>query len=159
MCSSDLVVPMLPEALSNELCSLKPKVPRPVMACFMKLDKEGRLVSHRFGRALMRSAARLTYEQAQNSIDGLPDAATAELRSTVIEPLYAAYRALARARQARGVLDLDLEERKVTIDPQGRIERIVPRARHDSHRLIEEFMVLANVCAADRKSTRLNSSH
>ena len=150
----DRVVPMLPERLSNDLCSLRPHEDRPTMAVEIWIDKDGQKKRHRFMRAVMCSAARLTYEQAQNAVDGLPNGAPVELQNTVIEPLYAAYRALFRARQARGVLDLDLEERKVTIDAQGRIERIVPRARLDSHRLIEEFMVLANVCAAESLEER-----
>ena len=145
----DRVVPMLPEALSNELCSLKPKVPRPVMACFMRLDKEGRLLEHRFSRALMRSAARLTYEQVQNARDGRPDDTTGPLMERVIEPLYGAYRALAKARERRGTLDLDIPERRVFLGPDGDVLAIRMRARFDSHRLIEEFMIAANVAAAE----------
>ena len=145
----DRVVPMLPEALSNELCSLKPKVPRPVMACFMKLDKEGRLVSHRFSRALIRSAARLTYEQVQNAKDGRPDDTTGPLMATVIEPLYGAYRALSKAREKRGTLDLDIPERRVYLGPDGDVLAIRMRSRFDSHKLIEEFMIAANVAAAE----------
>ena len=150
----DRVVPMLPEALSNELCSLKPKVPRPVMACFMKIDKEGRLVSHRFSRALMRSAARLTYEQVQNARDGRPDDTTGPLMEQVIEPLYGAYRALAKAREKRGTLDLDIPERRVFLGPDGNVVAIRSRSRFDSHRLIEEFMIAANVAAAETLETK-----
>jgi ribonuclease R len=145
----DRVVPMLPEALSNELCSLKPKVPRPVMACFMTIDKEGRLQNHRFSRALMRSAARLTYEQVQNARDGRPDDTAGPLMDRVIEPLYGAYRALAKARQKRGTLDLDIPERRVFLGPDGDVLAIRARSRFDSHRLIEEFMIAANVAAAE----------
>ncbi|MBM3548062.1 MAG: ribonuclease R [Alphaproteobacteria bacterium] len=145
----DRVVPMLPEALSNELCSLKPKVPRPVMACFMRIDKEGRLIEHRFSRALMRSAARLTYEQVQNARDGRPDDTTGPLMERVIEPLYGAYRALIKAREKRGTLDLDIPERRVFLGPDGDVLAIRMRARFDSHRLIEEFMIAANVAAAE----------
>ena len=145
----DRVVPMLPEALSNELCSLKPTVPRPVMAAFMSIDKEGRLKSHRFARALMRSAARLTYEQVQNARDGRPDETTGPLMESAIEPLYGAFRALARAREKRGTLDLDIPERRVFLGPDGNVLAIRSRSRFDSHRLIEEFMISANVAAAE----------
>ena len=92
--------------------------------------------------------------RSQNSADGHPNGAPPELQKTVIEPLYAAYRALAHARRQRGTLDLDLEERKVVLDARGRIERVTVRARYDSHRLIEEFMILANVCAAESLEER-----
>jgi len=145
----DRVVPMLPERLSNDLCSLRPDEDRPTLAVHMWIDAHGHKRRHRFTRAMIRSAARLTYDQAQASADRRPRGAPEALRAPVIEPLYAAYRALSHARGKRGTLELDLEERKVELDPNGRIERIVPRARHDSHRLIEEFMILANVCAAE----------
>ena len=150
----DRVVPMLPERLSNDLCSLRPDEDRPALAVHIWIDAHGRKRRHRFVRAMMRSAARLTYEQAQASADRRPDGAPETLRQAVIEPLYAAYHALARARRQRGTLELDLEERKVVLDEHGRIDRIVPRARHDSHRLIEEFMILANVCAAESLEER-----
>jgi len=144
----DRVVPMLPEALSNELCSLKPGVPRGCLAVEMRIDRSGTLVSHRFVRGLMRSAARLTYEQVQKAADGEPDEATGPLLETVVRPLYGAYAALAKARTRRGTLDLDLPERQVRLDAEGRVAEIAVRARFDSHRLIEEFMILANVAAA-----------
>ena len=139
----DRVVPMLPEALSNGWCSLRPNEDRGCLFVEMRVDAAGRKTAHRFGRGLMRSAARLTYEQVQDAHDrgddlGLP-----------IAPLYAAFRALLAARQARGTLDLDLPERKVTLDDNGQVLAITPRPRLDSHRLIEEFMVLANVAAAE----------
>ena len=139
----DRVVPMLPEALSNGWCSLRPNEERGCLFVEMRVDAAGRKTAHRFGRGLMRSAARLTYEQVQDAQDqgddlGLP-----------IPALYAAFRALLAARQARGTLDLDLPERKVTLDDSGNVLAITPRPRLDSHRLIEEFMVLANVAAAE----------
>ncbi len=139
----DRVVPMLPEALSNGWCSLRPDEDRGCLFVEMRVDASGRKTAHRFGRGLMRSVARLTYEQVQDANDqgndlGLP-----------IPALYAAFRALLAARQARGTLDLDLPERKVTLDDDGRVLAIIPRPRLDSHRLIEEFMVLANVAAAE----------
>jgi ribonuclease R len=140
----DRVVPMLPEALSNGWCSLKPNEERGCLFVEMRVDASGRKTGHRFGRGLMRSAARLTYEQVQDAADtdadlGLP-----------IPALYAAFRALLGARQARGTLDLDLPERRVMLDDAGRVAAITPRPRLDSHRLIEEFMVLANVSAAEQ---------
>ena len=145
----DRVVPMLPEALSNELCSLKPKQERACLAVEMIIDRDGNKRSHRFMRGLMRSAARLTYDQVQRAHDGAPDEPAGPLRETVIAPLYAAYEAVMTARRARGTLDLDLPERRVYLNGEGRIERIVPRQRLDSHRLIEEFMIAANVAAAE----------
>ncbi len=145
----DRVVPMLPEALSNGWCSLRPQEERGCLFAEMQIDAAGRKTAHRFGRGLMRSAARLTYTQVQDAHDagldlGLPG---------VIPPLYAAFRALLAARQARGTLDLDLPERKVVLD-EGRVVSVAPRPRLDSHKLIEEFMVLANVAAAEELEGR-----
>jgi ribonuclease R len=145
----DRVVPMLPEALSNELCSLKPDVERACLAVHMWLDKDGRKLRHRFVRGLMRSVARLTYEQVQKAADGRPDAATKPLADGVIRPLYGAYGALDRERRKRGTLELDLPELRVVIGGDGHVEGIAPRARLDSHKLIEEFMIAANVAAAE----------
>jgi ribonuclease R len=135
----DRVVPMLPEALSNGWCSLKPDEDRGCMFVEMHIDGDGQKLSHRFGRGLMRSAARLTYEQVQAAHD-------ADNRQ--FAALYTAYRALLAARNKRGTLDLDLPERKVELTPDGKIAKISPRPRLDSHRLIEAFMILANVSAA-----------
>ena len=145
----DRVVPMLPEALSNELCSLKPAVERACMAVHLTIDGEGRLVEHRFVRGLMRSAARLTYEQVQRARDGNPDETTGPLLKPVIAPLYGIFQLLDRARQKRGALELDLPERRVVLGDDGKVARIEPRARLDSHKLIEELMILANVAAAE----------
>jgi ribonuclease R len=145
----DRVVPMLPEALSNELCSLKPELPRACLAVHMWLDAGGRKIRHRFVRGLMRSAARLTYEQIQAARDGSPDATTRKLLDDVVAPLYGAFAALVKARAERGTLDLDLPERRVVLDETGRVARIERRQRLDSHRLIEEFMIAANVAAAE----------
>ena len=146
----DRVVPMLPEALSNGWCSLKPDEERPCMAVHMWIDAEGNKLKHKFVRGLMRSAARLTYERVQAALDGTPDEGTAPLLEPVLKPLYNAWKALFKAREARGVLDLDLPERKVVIGADGRIEKVVPRPRYDSHKLIEDFMIAANVCAAEQ---------
>ncbi|MGE5504780.1 MAG: ribonuclease R [Actinomycetota bacterium] len=145
----DRVVPMLPEQLSNGWCSLKPNEERPCMAAEFWIDKDGNKLRHRFLRGLMRSAARLTYEQVQNARDGNPDETTGPLVGPVLTPLYGAWAALFEARKARGVLELDLPERKVVIDEAGKVVSIQPRARYDSHRLIEDFMIQANVCAAE----------
>ncbi len=144
----DRVVPMLPEALSNHWCSLVPHQDRPVLVAEMWIDGAGHLKRHRFHRALIRSAARLTYDRIQRAQDGWPDAEIAPLMNDVVRPLYAAFRVLLAAREQRGALDLDLPERKVTLGDDGRIAEIGTRERLDSHRLIEEFMVLANVAAA-----------
>jgi ribonuclease R len=145
----DRVVPMLPEALSNGLCSLKPHEPRACLAFHLWIDAKGRLIRHRLVRGLMRSAARLTYEQVQAAIDGAPDDTTGPLVEPVLRPLYGAFAALLKARSERGTLELDLPERKVLLDDQGRVTAIVARTRLDSHRLIEEFMIAANVAAAE----------
>ena len=144
----DRVVPMLPEALSNGWCSLKPAEERPCMVAHLWIDADGRLLRHRFERALMRSAARLTYEQVQAARDGRPDETTAPLAETVLAPLYGAFAALLKDRLARGVLELDVAERRVIIE-NGHVVDIRPRLRLDSHRLIEEFMITANVAAAE----------
>ena len=135
----DRVVPMLPEQLSNGWCSLRPGEDRGCLFVEMHIDEHGRKTAHRFGRALMRSAARRTYTEVQQAHDG---------HDPAVAPLYAAFRRLLAARQARGTLDLDLPERQVVL-VDGRVDSIVPRPRLDSHRLIEEFMILANVAAAE----------
>ena len=145
----DRVVPMLPERLSNDLCSLRPREDRPVLAVHIWIDAHGAKRRHRFVRGMMHSAARLTYDEAQEAADGVPGKVPSALKTRVIDPLFAAYRALSQARRARGTLDLDLEELKVVLDTQGKVEKIEPRQRYDSHRLIEEFMIAANVCAAE----------
>jgi len=197
----DRVVPMLPEALSNGWCSLKPNEVRGCLFVEIRIDAEGNKLAHRFGRGLMRSAARLTYTQVQEIADReegqgalppgpplgpqAPSPATlgqqgfrvdppalplqssgvwglrpqrgpgaAPLAFLPIRELYAAFRALLSARIRRGTLDLDLPERKVVLNDAGKVVEIAPRPRLDSHRLIEEFMVLANVCAAEELERR-----
>ena len=145
----DRVVPMLPEQLSNDLCSLRPNEDRACMAVHMWIDKAGRLKRHKFVRGLMRSAARLIYEQVQAARDGNPDDVTGPLLDPVIAPLYGAYQVLLRGRAARGTLELEIPERQVILGEDGHIDRILPRLRLDSHKLIEEFMILANVAAAE----------
>jgi ribonuclease R len=136
----DRVVPMLPEALSNGWCSLKPQEDRGCLFVEMFVDAAGHKKSHKFGRGLMRSAARKTYEDVQAEHDADP---------VNHRHLYAAFAALAAARTERGTLELDLPERKVELTPEGAVASIEPRLRLASHKLIEEFMILANVCAAE----------
>src|SRR5262245_7194419 len=150
----DRVVPMLPEALSNHWCSLVPNQDRPVLVAEMWIDGQGHLKRHRFHRAMMRSAARLTYTRVQRAMDGMPDAEIAPLMETAIRPLYGAFKVLLAAREKRGALDIDLPERQVRLGRDGRIAEIGVRERLDSHRLIEEFMVLANVAAAQALEQR-----
>jgi ribonuclease R len=145
----DRVLPMLPEALSNGLCSLRPDEDRACLAVHLWYDRQGRKLRHRFIRGLMRSRARLTYEQVQAAVDGAPDATTTPLLDGVIRPLYGAHAALAKARRKRGTLDLDLPEAEVRLGPDGRPAAIIMRPRLDCHRLIEEFMIGANVAAAE----------
>jgi ribonuclease R len=145
----DRVVPMLPEQISNDLCSLRPGVDRAALALRMVIGADGRKRSHSFHRVLMRSAAKLHYAQAQNAAEGLTDETTDPIRDGIIEPLYAAYRAIKKARDERSPLDLDLPERKILLKEDGSIDRVITPARLDAHRLIEEFMILANVAAAE----------
>ena len=145
----DRVVPMLPEVLSNGWCSLKPHEDRSVLAVHMWIGADGRLIRHHFVRGLMRSIARLTYTQVQNAHEGRPDDMTRPLIDSVIKPLYGAYRSLADARAKRGTLELDLTERQILVDRDGRIVGVAKRSRYDSHKLIEEFMISANVAAAE----------
>ncbi len=145
----DRVVPMLPERISNDLCSLRPNEDRAALAVRMVLGADGRKRSHTFHRVLMRSAAKLHYAQAQDAADGRSDETTAPLLDTVIKPLYAAYAAATKARNERSPLDLDLPERKILLKPDGSVDRVIIPPRLDAHRLIEEFMILANVAAAE----------
>ena len=147
----DRVVPMLPEALSNELCSLKPGVDRACLAVQLWIDSAGRKRRHRFERGIMRSAARLTYEEIQAARDGR---AVCALPPQPLAALYGAYAALAEARAARGALELDLSEDRVVLDAERRPAAIMRAVRLDSHRLIEEFMILANVAAAEELEAR-----
>ena len=145
----DRVVPMLPERISNDLCSLVPGEPRGALAVRMVIGPDGRKRSHSFHRVLMRSAAKLHYAQAQAAIDGRPDDTTGPLLEPILKPLYAAYALVKLARDERDPLDLDLPERKILLKPDGTVDRVVVPERLDAHRLIEEFMILANVAAAE----------
>jgi ribonuclease R len=145
----DRVVPMLPERISNDLCSLVPGEPRGALAVRMVIANDGRKHSHSFHRILMRSAAKLNYAQAQAAIDGRPDDTTGPLLDPILKPLYAAYDLVKRARDERDPLDLDIPERKILLKPDGTVDRVIVPQRLDAHKLIEEFMILANVAAAE----------
>jgi ribonuclease R len=145
----DRVVPMLPDILSGDLCSLHEGVDRACLAVRMVIDKDGHKQSHRFVRGMMRSVASLHYAQVQAAVDGTPDAVTAPLLEPVLMPLYAAYAALARARELRQPLDLELPERKIELDDEGRVASVAFKERLVAHKLIEECMILANVAAAE----------
>lgn len=145
----DRVVPMLPDRLSGDLCSLHEGVPRACIAVRMQVDATGQKIGHRFVRGLMRSVASLNYREVQEARDGTPNEKCAPLMDLIITPLYAAYEALVKARDRRQPLDLDLPERKVILSDEGKVTSINFADRLDAHRLIEEFMVLANVAAAE----------
>ena len=145
----DRVVPMLPERISNDLCSLRPLEDRPAIAVQVIIDRNGVKKSHSFHRIMMRSAAKLAYAQAQSAIDGITDEITSPILTQVLKPLWGAYDALKKARAGREPLDLDLPERKLKLNEDGTIRDVYVPERLDSMRLIEEFMILANVCAAE----------
>ena len=145
----DRVVPMLPERISNDLCSLVPGEPRGALAVRMVIGADGRKRSHSFHRILMRSAAKLNYAQAQAAIDGRPDDTTGPLLDPILKPLYDAYATVKKARDERDPLDLDIPERKILLKPDGTVDRVIVPERLDAHKLIEEFMILANVAAAE----------
>jgi ribonuclease R len=145
----DRVVPMLPERISNDLCSLRPNEDRAALAVRIVIGADGRKRSHSFHRVLMRSAAKLSYQQAQGAVDGWPDDTTGPLLASILEPLYAAYRTIKRARDERSPLDLDLPERKIVLTAHNTVDRVMTPERLDAHRLIEECMILANVAAAE----------
>jgi ribonuclease R len=144
----DRVVPMLPERISNDLCSLREGEDRPALAVRMTFTADGRKTGHRFHRVIMRSAAKLSYAEAQNAFDGRPHGRSAEV-GTALAALWQAYQALRRGREERSPLELDLPERKIVLGKDGAIERVIVPERLDAHRLIEEFMIQANVAAAE----------
>ncbi len=144
----DRVVPMLPEGLSNGLCSLRPDEDRYCMAMHIWIDQKGNILSYRLVRGLMRSRARLTYTQVQQAMNGSPDAAITPLMEEIIRPLYKAYASLKHEREQRGALALDLSEYFIQIEDDGTVSDIHPKKRLDSHQLVEECMIAANVCAA-----------
>jgi ribonuclease R len=150
----DRVEPMLPERLSTGLCSLGEDEDRAVLAVRMVFDAHGAKRSHRFLRGLIRSAASLAYEQAQAAIDGRPSGRAAELLEPVLRPLWAAYAALRQARERRAPLEIDSPERRILLNDEGEVTSIRKRDRFDAHKLIEEMMIQANVCAAETLEQR-----
>ena len=143
------VIPMLPEALSNGVCSLKPHEPRACLAVEIEIDGAGKKQSHHFFRGLMQSAARLTYEAVQNVMDGMTDESDIGAPAGSLHHLAGAFHCLKSARDERGTLNLNIKERRVEIDDEGQIAAIILREQKPAHQLIEEFMILANVCAAE----------
>ena len=144
----NLVVPMLPEKLSNDLCSLRPKEKRPVIACFMEIDNDGKLRSYDFCRGVIKSAARLTYREVQAALDGDKSENIAPVFKSCVLPLYEAYLALDKARKKRGALELNTTEIKIKFDKQGQVLLIEKAPDYMSEKIIEEFMIAANVAAA-----------
>ena len=145
----DRMVPMLPDALATELCTLTPLEDRLCLAVHIWISGDGQQLRHRFERGIMRSAARLTYEQAQAARDGSVDQVTGPLIDGVVRPLFGAYAALKTARDKRQPLAIDMPERRIALDDSGRVTSISTQPRFDSHRLIEDFMIAANVAAAE----------
>jgi ribonuclease R len=145
------VIPMLPEKLSNGLCSLNPEVDRLVLVCDMVVGPKGQLRAYQFYEAVMHSAARLTYDEVWGILSGRDPLAIKRRAALVphLHDLYELYRVLAGARAVRGAMDFESTETKIVCNPAGRIERIEARVRNDAHKLIEECMLAANVCAAD----------
>lgn len=150
----DRVVPMLPERISNDLCSLRQEEDRPALAVRMIFDAQGHKKSHKFHRIMMRSSARLAYGQAQAAIDGATDEKTAPILESILRPLWNAYGALKRGRDAREPLELDLPEKKILLDSEGKVDKVIVPERLDAHKLIEEFMIQANVSAAETLESR-----
>lgn len=144
----DRVVPMLPETLSAEMCSLKANADRAALACHMRFGKDGALKSWRFSRAVVRLRANIAYEDAQAAIDGAETGVDPELVETALRPLWDCWKAMYAARARREPLELDLPERRVVLDEKGRIMSVAPRERLDAHKLIEDYMIAANVAAA-----------
>ena len=145
------VIPMLPEKLSNGLCSINPEVDRLVLVADMVIDTDGEVIAYQFYPAVMYSAARLTYNEVWGILTG-EDVAAIERRKSVLPQIYdlhALYQALEAARQKRGAIEFETPETKMLCDEQGRITEIVAQSRNDAHKLIEECMLAANTCAAD----------
>jgi ribonuclease R len=145
----DRVVPMLPERISNDLCSLRENEERPALAVKMWFNSEGKKLRHSFHRIIMRSHAKLAYVEAQAAIDGESTPKATALLDTILKPLWQAYDCLKKGRNTRGPLELDLPERKILLKEDGTVDRVIIPDRLDAHKLVEEFMIQANVCAAE----------
>lgn len=145
------VIPMLPEKLSNGLCSLNPNVERLCVVCDMVIDQKGTIKAYQFYNAVMCSTARLTYDEVANSLTNTqgPEAKKMARLMPQLQNLYDLYKILWKARQQRGAIDFDTTESQIICNAQGKIEKILPSQRNDAHKLIEECMLAANVCAAD----------
>jgi ribonuclease R len=145
------VIPMLPEKISNGLCSLNPEVDRLVMVCDCVVSSKGIVDAYQFYPAVMHSHARLTYTDVWEALSATDSRSAQRIASLVphLQNLYSLYEALAQAREARGAIDLETTETYIVCDPNGRIDKILPRVRNDAHKLIEECMLAANVCTAD----------
>jgi ribonuclease R len=156
----DLVVPMLPHALSSDKCSLRAGEDRAVIACHLSISKMGQVTSWRFTRAVARIAANIPYPDAQAAIDGKMEN---PLLETALKPLWACWRLLARARHKRAPLELNLPEKRITLDDQGRVTGVAEREQLEAHRLVEDFMIAANVAAAKaleaKKSSLIYRAH
>ena len=150
----DRVEPMLPHALSSNMCSLRQGENRACMAVRMVFDRSGRKTGHRFVRGLMRSAAKLSYDQAQAAIDGEPDDQTGPLMDRVLRPLWDAYACLKTGREARAPLEITSTERRIVIGEDGHVASITARVSLEAHKLIEEMMIQANVAAAETLEQR-----
>ena len=149
---ADRVVPMLPDRLSGDLCSIHEGIERPCLAVCMTIDKSGKKLKQTFHRAKIKSVASLNYEEVQKSVEGTVNEKVKPHFKNVIKPLYESYFCLKKSKDVRQPLDLDLPERKVELFKNGRVKAVVLKERFDSHRLIEEFMILANVAAAEELS-------
>jgi ribonuclease R len=141
----DLVVPMLPHSLSSDKCSLRAGEDRAVLACHMVISESGVVTSWRFTRAVARIAANIPYPDAQAAIDGNLQH---DMTETALRPLWACWRLLTKARDKRAPLELNLPERRITLDDQGKVTGVAVREQLDAHKLVEDFMIAANVAAA-----------
>ena len=150
----DRVVPMLPESLSNGLCSLHENEDRYTMAVHIWFDKRGKKLRHKFVRGLMRSHASLSYEEFQNAHEGNVSRRAEPILDTVIQPLYQAYDVLSKGRDFREPLELSVPEKKIILDDEGHIKEIKERVSIPAHRLVEEFMIQANVAAAEQLESK-----
>ncbi len=150
----DRVVPMLPEEISNDLCSLKEDEDRPALAVRMTFASDGRKLRHTFHRIMMRSHVRLAYVEAQDAIDGRKAPRAEPWLESVLKPLWSAYEVLKRGRAYRGPLELDMPERKILLKDDGSVDRVIVPPRLDAHKLVEEFMIQANVAAAETLEKR-----
>ena len=150
----DRVVPMLPTSLSNDLCSLVAGKDRASMVAHLWFNAEGRLLRHRFSRALIRCAANVAYQHVQAAVDGASTDIPEDIVEQVLKPLYGAYHARLKERAKRKPLDLDLPERKIELDAEGNVIAVNEREQLDAHKLVEEFMIAANVAAAEQLESK-----